>query len=1096
MRLHAAWLICWLVSCRFAVADSAPQIPLRIVKVVQGSDGPERRSSFLTNACINNHGDIAFGVNYSNDEGIWLVTADGQSQRIAGAATELDTNQDANQLASKFGTGWTYVVLNDSRQILFRSHDVFVYDPNQGIELVSANAMELPADANKELRHLVSYGLDANGATVLAMKVYPKIDKPADPRAPENLFGPDPVGSVVFRKRLSVPAEIIDTVNDDSLGPGFLVAANERGDVLYKQQHLHQQPLTLLIGDSSLPILRLGDPIPLAKDHVSQAGDVFQLAMNNANQIAAVGGCLNLGQRGFVSTCFLFTPQQGWKCLSREDVPVPGMDVSSLATHMVPYINKQGNILLTQNGVQTDDTPAIVYVDANHGPRCVASVGQAAPGTNSVFHATGETRRNRRALMEIPRPSNGFADGMLNGRNQVAFVATVASESDQSESQVGLWVTHADASELSLVALSGQKIEIAPNDIRTISQLSFAGSTGNEDGRPSGMNERGQIVFVAAFTDGTEAVLQTDAFAAPNSEDKPSQTPVAVEPTKQELEEIAAWEVQADEEIQKAKTRYENSDPVKLSKLADELKLAYANAAKQLQSPEIGNGQRDPISQYYHIRQQQQTLVNYPRYWEALAQRPFYSLGEQGHGEKDEFVASAAKLLTKYRARETFGPRIEAKIAEWNSLAIPKLEFEYIGEIPLRRASRKRNVMLKQFSGAIGPDFSDLVHSSNEHGAEFKYSPPSELFRKIHADLRRIVRLRINKQGRLQLDRQHWLDESWPKGKLEALYFVERLLDERGVSEKVLFERSEWGRDDGSKEYRSGIDLVPALQLARQLHMTLSSDRNVRNGSSYGGHDAVRFYRFHVGKNIFECVVSDEMLHTFLDDRDFNVHWDVRTDDTGFLKVEWSTPGSCYVLVQLANGSVRWSDIGEQTVVRSAKSFAELYQADPDLVENEITGRLHSVGIVGPTLKSSKSFLALLASRLDSQEAGVAERVRTLVGELDDGQFEIRNDAYYQLATKAHVYQPHLQKLAAESQVSVEARAQIAKIIEFCQQTYQEEDALLHSLDVLNSAAQLIPIMAFAPPEIQAKIGKRLIRLTGQNLGDDPIAWQKWLDQP
>ena len=50
---------------------------------------------------------------------------------------------------------------------------------------------------------------------------------------------------------------------------------------------------------------------------------------------------------------------------------------------------------------------------------------------------------------------------------------------------------------------------------KTLASLSFTGGSGNEDGLPSGFNERGQVAFYATFTDGSSGVFVSNVVAVP-----------------------------------------------------------------------------------------------------------------------------------------------------------------------------------------------------------------------------------------------------------------------------------------------------------------------------------------------------------------------------------------------------------------------------------------------------------------------------------------------------------------------------------------------------------------------------------------------------
>jgi hypothetical protein len=69
-----------------------------------------------------------------------------------------------------------------------------------------------------------------------------------------------------------------------------------------------------------------------------------------------------------------------------------------------------------------------------------------------------------------------------------------------------LWFSNA-AGTLSLIARDGDPLEVAPGDTRIVSSLFFQGGSGDEDGLSCGFNDLGQVVFHAAFTDGSSGIF-------------------------------------------------------------------------------------------------------------------------------------------------------------------------------------------------------------------------------------------------------------------------------------------------------------------------------------------------------------------------------------------------------------------------------------------------------------------------------------------------------------------------------------------------------------------------------------------------------------
>jgi hypothetical protein len=95
-------------------------------------------------------------------------------------------------------------------------------------------------------------------------------------------------------------------------------------------------------------------------------------------------------------------------------------------------------------------------------------------------------------------------------------LATVAGPgvSDARQNVLGLWGSDRRG-ELQLLARAGDLVPVGPGDLRRIAALGFSSGSGGEDGRPRGLNDDGLVAFRVRFTDGTSAVLVSDALAVP-----------------------------------------------------------------------------------------------------------------------------------------------------------------------------------------------------------------------------------------------------------------------------------------------------------------------------------------------------------------------------------------------------------------------------------------------------------------------------------------------------------------------------------------------------------------------------------------------------
>jgi hypothetical protein len=153
---------------------------------------------------------------------------------------------------------------------------------------------------------------------------------------------------------------------------------------------------------------------------------------------------------------------------------------ASLAGSGVDATNSEG-VWLTVSGNLT-----LIARDGDHAPGTLDGVNFGGAGAPSRFQP------------------------QLNDAGQVAFHASL------TDGGSGIWATDRSGA-LQLVARTGDQLEVAPGDFRTISQLNglAAQLTGNSDGRPSSFNNLGQIAFSASFTDSSSGVFVSNHVAIP-----------------------------------------------------------------------------------------------------------------------------------------------------------------------------------------------------------------------------------------------------------------------------------------------------------------------------------------------------------------------------------------------------------------------------------------------------------------------------------------------------------------------------------------------------------------------------------------------------
>jgi hypothetical protein len=182
--------------------------------------------------------------------------------------------------------------------------------------------------------------------------------------------------------------------------------------------------------------------------------------------------------------------------VAREGDLAPGAPANRrFASFDDPIMNADGHVTfrasLLDSGGRTSGEG--IWSDVHGYLDLVAGVGVPLPGASGTVF-------------------NEFSLPAMNSAGQIAFLASVPE--GFGNINVGIWATDSNGI-LQLIVRKGDVLQVAPGDFRTISALGFVGNSGNDDGRPSGFNDKGQLAFVAAFTNGSSGVFVSNLVAVP-----------------------------------------------------------------------------------------------------------------------------------------------------------------------------------------------------------------------------------------------------------------------------------------------------------------------------------------------------------------------------------------------------------------------------------------------------------------------------------------------------------------------------------------------------------------------------------------------------
>ncbi len=273
--------------------------------------------------------------------------------------------------------------------------------------------------------------------------------------------------------------------------------------------------------------------------------------LNDAGQTAFHAGLAGAGVDGTNATGIWSEGSGALSLVVRAGSAAPGTPAGvNFDSFDPPVLNSAGRVafLARLSGSGVDGTNEHgVWSEGSEGLSLVARKGSAAPGTPAgvnfssfehlvldsagrvAFHAylsgaglgitndTGIWSGGSGTLALVAREGSAapgtaagtnfgpfLASPALNGAGQTAFIASLAGAATGR----GIWSEDSDGA-LQLIVRTGDEIEVAEGDERSVVDLNMVPGSGGEDGRSTPLNDAGQIAFRALFTDGSSGVFVT-----------------------------------------------------------------------------------------------------------------------------------------------------------------------------------------------------------------------------------------------------------------------------------------------------------------------------------------------------------------------------------------------------------------------------------------------------------------------------------------------------------------------------------------------------------------------------------------------------------
>ncbi len=185
---------------------------------------------------------------------------------------------------------------------------------------------------------------------------------------------------------------------------------------------------------------------------------------------------------------------------SRAGDPVVGGLVGEILTNFTaPVVNAASEVAFSAATFVSPIGRTGIFAGGPGSVVPVALEGEPAPGTGADF-------------------GDLFPENVaLTGAGRISMQVGLAGAGVNASNDEAIFAQNADGA-LVLVARAGDAFDVDPSaavDNRTIAALSVQLDSGGGDGRSRGMNDANQLVFRAAFTDGTEAIILATLSGTP-----------------------------------------------------------------------------------------------------------------------------------------------------------------------------------------------------------------------------------------------------------------------------------------------------------------------------------------------------------------------------------------------------------------------------------------------------------------------------------------------------------------------------------------------------------------------------------------------------
>lgn len=428
-------------------------------------------------------------------DGVWLADPNGNITNIA-----LEGDQAVGAPEGVTYNGFSErLILDQSGNLAFGSvlsnnDDALFATDNNAVRLVVSESTELPnTNGNPVINNLVTnfgraqqpdFVFNAGRLAVLINDVtHDDPDPNANPGDRERLNGIWSERPTSASRELQVVArDGIETIFTGLIGPPVINGLGQvslRSDIQEAFDEPRRGSIWTEAGGTGTLTKVVESGGTDAEGDVEFSG--FGNPVLNTNGQNAFEATLSDPPLDANSALFVQQPLQSGIVLN-EGAGAPGVpgggtfgDFSRTSGNLV--VNQAGHLAFNTNA-RREDQPSVngIWARRGAGIEAIGVTGMPAPGTDGFFFVTSDF---------LP---------VMNGNSDVAFFAQVLDEEGNGIGD-GIWAEQDGV--LHRVIGTGDTIQLPDGSEITlgIGDLDFIGGSGNQDGRPSGFSDNGEVVF-------------------------------------------------------------------------------------------------------------------------------------------------------------------------------------------------------------------------------------------------------------------------------------------------------------------------------------------------------------------------------------------------------------------------------------------------------------------------------------------------------------------------------------------------------------------------------------------------------------------------